>query len=67
MALAATTKSRRTQVPGSDMNDLLIQFNALAVDVQAIITAAATSLAAIAAVAPTAGKVGNDQGTAITT
>lgn len=65
MALAATTKSRRTQNAGSDMNDLIIQFNKLAADVQSIITAAGSSLAAVAAVAPTAGKVGDETGTAI--
>jgi hypothetical protein len=50
----------------SDVRTLVEEHNRLATDVQAIITAAATSLAAIAAVAPTAALIANNQGVVIT-
>lgn len=72
-----TTKSRGfLGQPGSYQKDLTIQFNkavadldALKAKVAAIITAAATDIAAVAAVAApasiTAAKVGNADGTAV--
>lgn len=62
MALAATTKATVTAMSGSDGIALLNQYNKLAADVQAIITAAATNIAAVAAVVPTAGLIADNNG-----
>lgn len=66
MALATTRPARRTTLRGTDVSTLLEEYNHLAADVQAIITAAGTSLAAIAAVAPTAALIANNNGTVVT-
>lgn len=63
-----TTKSRRTQVTSSDMNDLVIQFNKLVDDIELIRSryATGTGVTATSAAELLAAKIGNEAGTAIT-
>lgn len=60
--LATPRKAGFLGVTNSPERTLVIEYNKLVTDVQAIITAAATSIAAVAAVVPTAAKIQNNNG-----
>lgn len=63
-----TTASKRTQYTGSDVNDLIVQFNKLVTDVETLRAnyATGTGVTATAAAALLAAKIGDSTGTAIT-
>lgn len=64
--MATARKVTLTTLKGSDVRTLIEEHNKLVTDVAAIITAAATDIAAVAAVVPTAAKLQNNAGTEIT-
>lgn len=59
-------KVTQTTLRGSDVRTLIEEHNKVQTDLEAIKTAAATSLAAIAAVSITSAKIQNNTGTEIT-
>lgn len=63
----ADRKVTETALPGSDVRALLEEHNKVVADIAAIVLAAATNIAAVAAVVPTAVPIANNSGTRITT